>query len=121
MTPADRSTPAYQDLGLARADVEALPGETVLEFGANGCGWCQGAQPHVQAALAVAQARHPGLRHLKEEDGKGRPLGRSFGVKLWPTLVVLRDGRELARVVRPGDAGAVRQALATLDGPSRGT
>ena len=121
MKAAVPSTPAYQDLGLTRADIEALPGATVLEFGTNWCSWCQGAQPHIQDALAMARARHPGLRHLKEEDGKGRLLGRSFGVKLWPTLVVLREGRELARVVRPGDAQAVLQALATLDDPGSGT
>jgi thioredoxin 1 len=37
------------------------------------------------------------VRHVKVEDGSGRRLGRSFGVKLWPTLVFLRDGREVAR------------------------
>ena len=35
------------------------------------------------------------------EDGRGSPLGRSFRVKLWPTLVLMRDGVEVARVVRP--------------------
>lgn len=103
-------TPPYQALATTRADIEALPGATLLEFGANWCSWCQGAQPHIQAALAGRE----GLRHLKEEDGKGRPLGRAFGVKLWPTLVVLKDGQELARVVRPGSAEDVRQALAVL-------
>ncbi len=92
----------------ARAEVDALPGPTVLEFGANWCGWCQGAQPHI----ANAMADHPGLRHMKVEDGKGKPLGRSFSVKLWPTLVFLRDGQEVARVVRPGGPEAIREGLA---------
>lgn len=100
----------YQDLATTREAIEALPGATVLEFGANWCGWCQGAQPHIEAALAD----HPGLRHLKEEDGKGRRLGRAFAVKLWPTLVFLQDGREVARVVRPGSAEEIRQALKQL-------
>jgi thioredoxin 1 len=38
------------------------------------------------------------------EDGKGRPLGRSFRVKLWPTLVYLDKGVEVGRVVRPNSA-----------------
>ncbi len=104
-------TTPYQDLATTRAEIEAMPGPTLLEFGTNWCGWCQGAQPHIAAALAG----HSGLRHLKEEDGKGRPLGRAFGVKLWPTLVFLRDGQEVARVVRPADAEAVRQGLRSLD------
>jgi thioredoxin 1 len=51
---------------------------------------------------------------LKIEDGKGRPLGRLYGVKLWPTLVFLRDGKEMARVVRPTSAAEVREAMTTI-------
>lgn len=94
----------------ARAEVDALPGPTVLEFGANWCGICRAAQPSIGQALAP----HAALRHLKVEDGPGRPLGRSFGIKLWPTLVMLRDGREVARVVRPGGVDEIADALAAL-------
>jgi thioredoxin 1 len=90
-----------------RAAVEALAGLTVLEFGAGWCGWCQGAQPATERALS----EHREIRHIKVSDGKGKPLGRSFRVKLWPTLVVLRDGLEVARVVRPQHADEVRAAL----------
>ena len=83
----------------SRAEVDALPGLTVLEFGTPWCGYCRAAQPVIHAAVAG----RPGLRHIKVEDGPGRPLGRSFRVKLWPTLVILNDGREIARVVRPHD------------------
>ncbi len=102
----------YLDDEPARAAVDALPGPTVLEFGANWCGWCQGAQAHIAQALA-GQA---GVRHLKVGDGKGKPLGRSYAVKLWPTLVFLRDGREVARVVRPDGPQPVREALAKITG-----
>jgi len=92
------------------SDVEAQPGATLLEFGTDWCGWCRGAQPLVAQALAG----HPEVRHLKVEDGSGRPLGRSFRVKLWPTLIFLRDGKEVARLVRPQDADAIRQELAKV-------
>ena len=95
-----------------RAEVDTLPGPTVVEFGTNWCGFCMAAQPALQQAFAA----HPDVRHLKVEDGKGRPLGRSYGVKLWPTLVFLRDGQEVARLVRPGSAAQVAQALARIDG-----
>jgi thioredoxin 1 len=91
-----------------RAEVDALPGITLLEFGTPWCGYCRRAQP----LLAQALAGHSGVRHLKIEDGPGRRLGRSFGVKLWPTLVLLVDGREVTRVVRPSDAHAISAALA---------
>ena len=104
-------TQPYEPEQSTRAEVDALRGLSVIEFGTNWCGVCKGAQPAIAEALADAPA---GLRHLKVEDGSGRPLGRSFGVKLWPTLVFLRDGLEVARVVRPADAGAVREAMARL-------
>jgi thioredoxin 1 len=93
-----------------RSEVDALEGATLLEFGSPWCGWCRRAQPLIAEALA----EHPGVRHIKIADASGRRLGRSFGVKLWPTLVFLRDGKEAARLVRPADAGAIRDALANI-------
>ncbi len=44
------------------------------------------------------------IRHVKVEDGPGRPLGRSFQVKLWPSLVFLRDGKVVRQLARPTHA-----------------
>ena len=90
-----------------RAEVDALPGLTLLEFGTDWCGHCRAAQP----ALADVLPDQPQWRHLKVEDGPGRPLGRSFRVKLWPTLLLLRSGQEVARLVRPTQASDIRLAL----------
>lgn len=93
----------------SREQVAALTGMALLDFGTNWCGHCQAAlQP-----VAQAMAAHPGLRHVRVEDGPGRPLGRSFKVKLWPTLILLRDGQEIARLVRPTESSAVAQWLAS--------
>lgn len=97
----------------SRSEIDAGADPLVIEFGAPWCTHCQAAQPLIGAALA----RHPGVRHVKVEDGKGRPLGRSFSVKLWPTLIFLRQGKEVDRLVRPGDASAIEQALAQIDTP----
>ena len=56
---------------------------------------------------------YPGVRHVKIEDGKGRPLGRSFQVKLWPTLVFLRDGKVLKQTARP-NLKEVREGLEAI-------
>jgi len=94
-----------------RAAVDAMAGAVVLEFGTDWCGHCQAAQPLIGAALGT----HPDVKHLKIADGKGRPLGRSFGVKLWPTLVFLRDGTEVARAVRPTDVRTIAEGLEAID------
>lgn len=94
----------------ARAEIDSLPGPVVLEFGTPWCQFCRAAQPHIQTAFSG----HAPVRHIKVEDGSGRALGRSFGVKLWPTLVFLQDGRELARLVRPQSGQGVAQALAQI-------
>jgi len=60
--------------------------------------------------LAALLTHYPDVRHIKVEDGRGRPLGRSFRVKLWPNLVFLKDGRVLRQLARP-DASEVREAL----------
>ena len=96
--------------GPRSSDIDALPGPTVLEFGTDWCGYCRAAQPFIAQALA----RYADVRHLKVEDGKGRPLGRSFKIRLWPTLIFLQDGQEIARVVRPDNVEAVAQALTLL-------
>ena len=100
----------YQPEGPSRADIDRMPGVLAVEFGTSWCGHCQAAQPHIEAAFAD----FPNVPRLLIEDGKGRPTGRSFGVKLWPTLVFLSDGAEVARVVRPTDVQTVSRALAEL-------
>lgn len=91
-----------------RSSIDATEGVVALEFGTDWCGYCRAAAPLISEALNG----FPDARHIKVEDGSGRPLGRSFRVKLWPTLVVIKDGKELARVVRPADANEVKEALA---------
>ena len=91
----------------ARAEVDALPGLVLLEFGAPWCPHCQ----RVQASLQTALATRPDVRHIKVEDGSGLPLGRSFRIKLWPTLVLMRDGHEIARAMRPTTVAEVDQVL----------
>jgi len=101
----------YTEAQPSRAEVDSLPGLTLLEFGSATCGHCRRAQRLIAAALAA----HPRVRHLKIADASGRRLGRSYRVKLWPTLVMLDGGREVARMVRPVEAGEIGEALEKID------
>jgi thioredoxin 1 len=103
-------TQQYTPESLTREDVDQSDGPMVIEFGTNWCGFCQGAQADIEAAMA----NHPNLRHLKIEDGKGRVLGRTFGVKLWPALIFIKDGQEVARVVRPTSQSEIEEALGQI-------
>lgn len=93
-----------------RAQIEAMPGLAVLQFGADWCGHCQAAEEPVNTALAA----FPEVRQIKVEDGPGRHLGRSYRVRLWPTLIFLRRGQEVARLVRPTAVEPVCEALTQL-------
>lgn len=107
MTRRDSS---YQSNAPDLAEVEAKRGLVLLDFGTDWCGHCVAARPAVDAWVEPLDD----IEHLRVEDGRGRLLGRAFTVKLWPTLVLLRDGREIARVVRPREAGdlhALTEAL----------
>jgi thioredoxin 1 len=94
----------------SRDEVNALEGFTLLEFGTAWCGHCRAAQPPLSSAMGERD-----IRHLKIEDGPGRPLGRSFRVKLWPTLILMHRGEELGRVVRPTGTQAIEELLSQTD------
>ncbi|WP_325892319.1 thioredoxin family protein [Grimontia sp. NTOU-MAR1] len=88
--------PEYSEDAPSFEDVTDQKGVSILEFGAPWCGHCQAAEPAVKAVLEAKS-----FPHTKVYDGKGKPLGRAFKVKLWPTLILLQDGLEVDRIVRP--------------------
>lgn len=103
-TPFDREP--------TRDEVDQMKGLVLLEFGASWCGHCQATAPKRDALLDA----HPEIIHIRIEDGPGRPLGRSFRVKLWPTFVFLRDGEVICQVSRP-DPDELREGFEALVNP----
>lgn len=101
----------YQDEEPSVTEVESFTGPVVIEFGNSWCGFCQAAHHFISAAMS----EHPQIKHIRIADGRGKPLGRAFKVKLWPTLIFLRDGQEVARIVRPDSTDEISNALAQIE------
>jgi thioredoxin 1 len=103
-------TDRYEAIEPTRAEIDSFCGPLMIEFGNAWCGHCRAAQPLIGAALE----HHKGVRHIKIADGSGLPLGRSFHVKLWPTLIFLDGGNEKARLVRPQNATSISDAISKI-------
>lgn len=101
----------YQAEVPSTEELTQTKGYMLLDFGANWCGYCRRAMPLVEQMLADC----PNLPHLRLEDGPGRPQGRAFRVKLWPTLILLHDGAEVARVVRPAEESELAPLLERVE------
>jgi len=104
--------PDYEEETITFEEVSELTGDAIIEFGAPWCAHCQAASGAIKEVLTehslTTQSRLP---HIKIYDGKGKALGRAFKVKLWPTLILTRDGKEVDRLVRPLSADQVRQLI----------
>jgi len=78
-------------------ELENTSGPTLVVFGAEWCPICQAFYPQLSKLLE----QFPQVKYVHVEDGKGRTLGRQFKVKLWPNLVFLKDGKQVAQMARP--------------------
>ncbi|WP_331232783.1 TlpA family protein disulfide reductase [Natronorarus salvus] len=76
---------------------------TVKVWGADWCGDCRGQLPEFAAALDAAGVSDDRIEQLpveKREDGsKEGPDVEEYGIEYIPTVVIERDGEELARFV----------------------
>lgn len=103
--------PDYHEDAPTKDDIQQTTGKVVLDFGANWCPYCQELSPSLQSLLSGAD----NVQHIRVADGKGKVLGRSFRVKLWPTLVLLQDGEMVAQLVRPSSHTAKTELTAFLE------
>jgi thioredoxin 1 len=94
-----------------RDEIDGMRGPLLLEFGASWCGHCRALAPNLARLLEC----FPEVRHLKVEDGPGLPLGRSFRVTLWPTLVFMKDGQVIKQIARP-ELAEVQEGLRVITG-----
>ena len=89
------------------------PGITLIDFTAKWCGPCKQMEP----VLAALEREYTGRVRIVAVDVDDDPaLAQQFDVRSMPTLVLVRDGNEVGRVVgtRPRGfiAGMLDRALA---------
>ncbi len=101
----------WSEVAPERRELDASEETLLLEFGASWCGHCKAIQDDLNTLLSA----HPEVRHLKIADGKGKPLGRSFKVKLWPNFVLMRGGQVQGQIARP-TRGQLKEWLEILEG-----
>ena len=96
------------------ADTETFAAETaasvpvVVDFWAAWCGPCRMISP----VLEDLAGRHAGHLKVVKVDVDANPgLGARFGAQSIPLLVVIRDGREVDRVVGALPRAALEQRL----------
>jgi thioredoxin 2 len=85
----------------------------VVDFWAPWCGPCRSMAPVYER---VAAELEPAARFTKVNTDEAQDVAARYGIRSIPTLLVFKDGREVARQAGAMDAASMRRWLAANAG-----
>jgi thioredoxin 2 len=107
--PLDLATDEAFERQIARTSIPVL-----VDFWAEWCGPCKMMAPHFAAA---SKHLEPRIRLIKVDTEKLRATASRFAIKSIPTLVLIRNGKEIARQAGALDANAIERWVASHGAP----
>jgi thioredoxin 2 len=94
-----------------RKEVETSPLPVLADFWASWCGPCHAVAPALER---IADQRASRLKVVKVNIDQNQDLAARYGVRSIPTMIVLRGGREVDRMVGALPADEIDRRLARL-------
>ena len=95
---------------LAAASNAVADGVQLLDFSSPQCGPCRSMAPVFEEAAATIE---PAARFAKLNTDEAQQVATRYGIRSIPTLMVFRDGREVARQAGAMDPASLRRWLSS--------
>jgi thioredoxin len=94
--------PDVKDAAEFKAKATDVAGVVLVDFHEDWCGWCQKLKPVLNKLSEEMKGK---VSFVAVNTGKCKDIKEKFAIQVWPTMVVLKDGKEVERIkgFKPAD------------------